>query len=100
MPLRVRLSGVKCGMTRFDMPRLFRTKGGMNGSIVSARKGKDLSERLEPLDARQDKDMNWRWHVGCSRERPLPSMYAFSEAIELLIWDSRKQHRVKPAPVH
>jgi hypothetical protein len=98
MPLPVRLPGVKFGMTRFDMPRLFRTKAGMNGSIVSARKGKDLSERLEPLDARQDKDMNWRWHVGCSSERPLPSTHAFSEASELLIWNSYKQHRGNTAP--
>ena len=39
-------------------------------------------EILKPLDARQDKDMNWRWHVGCSSERPLPSIHAFSEATE------------------
>ena len=59
-----------------------------------------LHEMLEPLDARQDKDMNGNRHRACSSERPLPIMHAFPEAIELLILNSRKQHRVNTAPVN
>jgi hypothetical protein len=55
---------------------------------------------LEPLDARQDKDMNGNWHLAFSSERPLPIMNAFPKTSELLILNSRKQHRVNTAPVN
>jgi len=59
-----------------------------------------LHGMLKPLNARQDKDMNGSWYIGISSERPLPIMHAFPEAIELLILNSRKQHRVNTAPVN
>ena len=57
-----------------------------------------LHEILEPLDARQDKEMKGKWHLALSGELPLPIKSAFPEATELLILNSRKQHCVNTAP--
>ena len=76
------------------------TPGGRLGNPPDCHEHVASHEMLKPLDARQDKNMNWRWRVDCASERPLPSMHAFSEATELLIWNSRKQHRINTAPVH
>ena len=58
-----------------------------------------LHEALEPLDARQDEDMIGNWGLAFSLELPLQIINAFPEASELLILNSRKQHRVATAPV-
>ena len=42
--------------------------------------------------------MKGKRHLALSGELPLPSMNAFPEATELLILNSRKQHRVNTAP--
>jgi len=60
----------------------------------------DLHETLEPLDARQDEDMKGNLHLALSMELPLQIMNVFPEATELLILNSRKQHRVATAPVN
>ena len=57
-----------------------------------------LHDMLEPLDARQHKEMKGKWHLALSGEPPLPIMNAFPEATELLILNSRKQHCVNTAP--
>ena len=59
-----------------------------------------LHETLEPLDARQDEDMKGNGHLALSMELPLQILKAFPETTELLIWNSRKQHRVAAAPVN
>lgn len=58
-----------------------------------------LHGMLEPLDARQDKDMYGVWYLAFFIERPYPIVNAFPEATELLILNARKQHRVNTAPV-
>ena len=59
-----------------------------------------VHETLEPLDARQDEDMKGNWHLAFFLELPLQILKTFSEAIELLILNSRKQHRVATTPVN
>ena len=59
-----------------------------------------LHEMLEPLDARQDEDMIGNWGLAFSLELPVQRIDAFTEASELLILNSHKQHRVAPAPVN
>src|SRR5262245_4481459 len=59
-----------------------------------------LQETLEPLDARQDKDMYGNCHFTFSHECPVPIKSAFPESAKFLILNSRKQHRVGTAPVN